>query len=474
MTTWVTDAYKLSMAEAGYPLREETFYYSHRRGGPALLPFDVQREVRALLPRLDEGAFAALDSAGIALGAGTRAALAGETVRVNALPRGSWFAPGEPVFSITGPSALVSYLEPQLLMLAYRIQVATLAQFDSAALAREVGVVSCDAQRELVLATLDAVGVPAPAIAVDADGYQRRVRKAALSLIDAVQDATRVFEVGLRAATCVQQHALALRACGDAGMNLTSHVGGALDLGMTAVGTMGHEHVQRFGTDEVAFRAMRDRIPGSVSYLLDTFDTLRSGLPAALRLIAERGTRDSVRFDSGDKAAQYREALRASQRLGVQPTFILEDGFDLAQTLHFESLRRQLGVAPERQRYGYGGFLVAAPAPGNLTRDRVAAVFKLSQSGERACMKFSDAPGAQKQSVPGRPVLFRRVAGQGPASMIGQAGEDPPEGMRRLTDLDAPLQTTADLACPVPSPETAALVAELTQARARVLEGGEE
>jgi hypothetical protein len=29
-----TDAYKFSMAEAGWPLRTEIFYYAHRKGGP--------------------------------------------------------------------------------------------------------------------------------------------------------------------------------------------------------------------------------------------------------------------------------------------------------------------------------------------------------------------------------------------------------------------------------------------------------
>ena len=28
-----TDGYKFSMAEAGWPLRKETFYYTHRKGG---------------------------------------------------------------------------------------------------------------------------------------------------------------------------------------------------------------------------------------------------------------------------------------------------------------------------------------------------------------------------------------------------------------------------------------------------------
>ena len=39
------------MAEAGWPLRTETFYYSHRKGGPQVLPVDVPAFLRSLLPR---------------------------------------------------------------------------------------------------------------------------------------------------------------------------------------------------------------------------------------------------------------------------------------------------------------------------------------------------------------------------------------------------------------------------------------
>jgi hypothetical protein len=46
-----TDGYKFSMAEAGWPLRTEAFYYSHRKGGPQVLPVDVPAFVRSLLPR---------------------------------------------------------------------------------------------------------------------------------------------------------------------------------------------------------------------------------------------------------------------------------------------------------------------------------------------------------------------------------------------------------------------------------------
>lgn len=467
-----TDGYKFSMAEAGWPLRVETFYYCHRKGGPQLLPFDVEAELRELLPEPTGDDYEYLAAREYEMGAGFKAAiLQGGALRVRALPKGAVFLPREPVFSVTGPSALVSWLEPLLLMLSYRIQIATLAVADPVALAREVATVTCEAQRQVVLQTLDAIGAPAPPMEVGAEAYRARVEANARGLVEVAGDPGRLFEVGLRAATCLDQHFLALEGCKAAGLQRTSHVLGARRLSMKPVGTMGHEHVQRYGSDEAAFRAMRERRPSRSSYLLDTFDTLRSGIPAAYDLIAEGGAGDSIRYDSGDKVAQYLAAAALAKERGIRPVQILEDSFDLALTRRFEELRAKVGWRPEEQHYGYGGYLVAEPSGTSLTRDRVAAVYKLSQTGRHPRMKFGNEGGSGKQSVPGRPVLFRRESGDGPFGIIGQEGEPCPPGYSLLTggapgphSLPGTLALPADRLRVAPSPATQALVDELTRA----------
>jgi nicotinic acid phosphoribosyltransferase len=441
-----TDGYKFSMAEAGWPLRRETFYYAHRRGGAQLVPLDLEALVRSLLPLPVDADYAYLASHEYEMGIGFKAAIKDASeVTVSALPRGSVFLPREPVVSITGPSAIVSWLEPLLLQLNYRIQIATLAHADPVALARAVRVVTCDAQKAIVLETLDAVGVRPPPIDVDEAGYRARVIAQAKGLVAIVEDASRIFEVGLRAATCVEQHRIALEACKSAGVLRTSHVELARDLGMVPVGTMGHEHVQRYGSDDAAFRAMRERRPQRSSYLLDTFDTMASGIPVAFDLICESKTAgDSIRFDSGDKEAQYRFATTEALRRGIRPVMILEDGFDAEMTARFEVLRHEVGWRENEQFYGYGGYLVARTAGSELTRDRVAAVYKLSQTGRTPTMKFGNeiTSGASgKESIPGRPIVFRRRAGhggkgdlgRGPLGIVAQEGELPPDGWVRLT-----------------------------------------
>lgn len=467
-----TDGYKFSMAEAGWPLRTETFYYSHRRGGACMLPVDVESFVRDRLPKPfgpEERSF--LEENQYEAGPGVRAALAEHhRVVVHALPKHSWFFPGEPVFSVSGPSALVSWLEPLLLQLNYRIQVATLALREPERLAREVARATCEEHKEVVLETLDAVEAKAPRIAVDENGYFMGV----LGRVDRLQRAVggapdRIFEVGLRSAVCRMQHEVALRACRELKILRTSSVLGARSLGMVPVGTMGHEHVQRYGSDEAAFRAMRDRRPDRSSYLLDTFDVFRSGVPAALRLMAEcLGRMDSVRYDSDDKLSQYVFTESRARQRGVRPVHIVEDEMDDAKTREFEGMRKTMNVEPERQHYGYGGFIVCDPEFGALTRDRVSAAYKLSMTGGRAVMKFSAAPG--KESVPGRPVVWRRGSATGPVGIVGQADEPCPNGYTVATDAPQCYRWTGGEDWAVSQSEaTTALRRDLRAARDRAI-----
>jgi hypothetical protein len=101
---------------------------------------------------------------------------------------------------------------------------------------------------------------------------------------------------------------------------------------------------------------------------------------------------------------------------------ILEDGWDLGLTQRFEALREEVGWTPEEQFYGYGGHLVAATAPGTLTRDRVAAVWKLSQTGATPTMKFADDANRGKESLPGRSDVHPRAQPRNPGAPVQAPG----------------------------------------------------
>ena len=462
------------MAEAGYPLRTETFHYTHRKGGWQLLPFDVADRIRRALPVADPEDWAFLDQHGYVQGGAYRSAIGDrDAVRVDALPEGSWFFDREPVFSVTGPSALVSWLEPLVLQLHFEIQVAT-----AAALGRlpQQMHASTDAERQIVLSAVAAARdlgaeVADPQITVAPEAYYDAVLERAKGLVAIVGDPDRLFEVGMRAASCTEQHEIALRAVRDAGILRTSNVALARRLQMIPVGTMGHEHVQRHGSDRAAYAAMRDRFAGFIFYLPDTFDTLASGIPEALAAIAARPDRNAgIRFDSEHGIeGHYLYAVARSREAGLTPLLGLESGWNDVLTRRFEALREQVGWPADRQGYGYGGYFVRPPWP-TFQRDDVAAVWKISRSGDRDTMKFGDEPHGGKSSIPGRPVLWRSLAASGPVGFVAQEGEDwrPDTAAVLLTNADAPAPfdpTTQRDAPAVPSPETRRLVDACIAAR---------
>src|SRR5262249_60484760 len=90
------------MAEAGWPLRTETFYYSHRKGGPQVLPVDVAAFVRSRLPRSTGDDYRYLAEHSYEMGPGFKAAIVQtDALDIRALPRGAAFYDHEPVFTVT-------------------------------------------------------------------------------------------------------------------------------------------------------------------------------------------------------------------------------------------------------------------------------------------------------------------------------------------------------------------------------------
>ncbi len=450
----MTDAYKFAMAQAGDPLREETFYLSFRRPGAYLVPFDLERLVRAMVPSPPTNAEEkTLALHGYELSEGMRRALGG-ALKIWAAPKGSWIREREPIVRITGPSFLVSWLESLVIWMQFPIQVAT-AVMDGC----QRFVCSCDDEAAIVRKTLCAIGcLDRAVIEVDPE-YKQSVRRNALALAGALKGSLeRVYEVGMRGATCMQMHRIALGELTDLQIAGTSNVYLAGKLGLLAVGTTGHEYQLRFENDAAAFRALRDLRPAAPSYLFDTIDALDVGIPAVVEVLRESpNRRASVRFDSGDVRAQVSAFFSA----GVRPGFVFMDGMDDRKVADLCALQAELDPHGSPWRFGVGGFLVARPASTPLTRDRVSAVYKLCETGGRPVMKFS-VPG--KESLPGKPVSWRLGPPGASVSVIAQEGE-------RLADWQAlgPRQThplspppgRALLSPPLLSPATEALISDL-------------
>ena len=430
-----TDLYKFSMALAGRPAEQETFYLSYRKGGPLFVPTRLDSLVHAMLPpyhpRLVQEAEGYLETAlGCTWWPKSRL-LHGPLTFDYVAPAGSWVYPREPILTITGPSLLVSWLEPKLIgAVTFLLQVGTFAatEPDRAIVRQRLAAPACWEQEELVDEALHGAGVSpgSPAPADSAQGrYFDAVEARALALLrDTHVGPHRIFEVGLRAVCCPKQHRVALEALRDAGIRQTSHVAAAQSLGLKAVGTMGHEGVMRWDNDDTeAFYQHRLALP-RVTYLLDTNDTTRIGIPAAakpIRAQPERG--DGGRPDSGDLEAQFRLWANTFRDISAKPPWVFEDGLTPDRISRLERVRKDVGYPADMVFYGLGGYLVG-PDPIGFDRSGIEMVYKLSETEKFGpVMKFADEPEdgwRGKSSLPGRPVVLVDEVGH---RLVAQSGE---------------------------------------------------
>ena len=91
--------------------------------------------------------------------------------------------------------------------------------------------------------------------------------------------------------------------------------------GTPALGTMAHAWVQMFSSEYEAFKTYCELYPTNATLLVDTYDTLKSGVPNAIRVFDEvlrpRGiTKCGIRLDSGDIAYLTREARKMLDAAG--------------------------------------------------------------------------------------------------------------------------------------------------------------
>ncbi len=116
-----------------------------------------------------------------------------------------------------------------------------------------------------------------------------------------------VLEFGARRAQGYDGADYGARAAYIAGVNGTATVSAAKEFGIPLIGTMAHSYVQSFESEFEAFKAYALTYPDSCVLLVDTYDTLKSGVPNAIRVAMDvlkpMGKRlKGIRLDSGDMA----------------------------------------------------------------------------------------------------------------------------------------------------------------------------
>ena len=130
-----------------------------------------------------------------------------------------------------------------------------------------------------------------------------------------------VMEFGSRRAQGADAAILGARAAYIAGCSGTACTISDQCYGVKALGTMAHSWVQMFDSEYEAFRTYCELYPTNAVLLVDTYDTLRSGIPHAIRAFNEvlrpQGiTKCGIRLDSGDMSYLTQKARKMLDEAG--------------------------------------------------------------------------------------------------------------------------------------------------------------
>lgn len=205
-------------------------------------------------------------------------------------------------------------------------------------------------------------------------------------------------DFGLRRAQSLGGY-YASRASIVGGFDSTSNVLAARDYGLSATGTMAHAFIQSYEDELTSFRHFAEGRPDNCVLLVDTYDTLNSGVPNAIIVAKEmeqRGKRlAAVRLDSGDLAYLSKRTRKLLDEAGLHYVKIAA-----SNQLDEHVIKSLLEQDAPLDVFGVGTSLVTGEPDGALD-----GVYKLSYYDNAPRIKISEA--LTKTTLPHRKQVYR-------------------------------------------------------------------
>ncbi|UXV30412.1 nicotinate phosphoribosyltransferase [Mammaliicoccus sciuri] len=213
-----------------------------------------------------------------------------------------------------------------------------------------------------------------------------------------------VMEFGTRRAQEMDAAIWGARAAMIGGFDSTSNVRAGKLFGIPISGTHAHSMVQTYDDEYTAFKKYAERHKNCV-FLVDTFHTLKSGVPNAIKVAKELGDKINfigIRLDSGDIAYLSKEARRMLDEAGFTEAKIFASNDLDEQTI--TSLKAQ---GAKVTAWGVGTKLITA-----YDQPALGAVYKLvaieEENGELSDrIKISN--NAEKVTTPGKKNVYRII-----------------------------------------------------------------
>ena len=229
----------------------------------------------------------------------------------------------------------------------------------------------------------------------------------------------KVVEFGARRAQGPDGAISATRAAAVGGVLTTSNLAAGKAFGLPVAGTQAHSWVMSFRSEIEAFRAYATAFPDDCVLLVDTYDTIRSGIPNAITVAKELEAGghklSGVRLDSGDLAYLSRESRRLLDEAGLNHVKILASN-ELDEHV-IQSIRSEGGQV---DLYGVGTRLATGAGHGG---GALGGIYKLVEIDGKPKVKVSGDPS--KGTIPGKKQLWRVIRPDGGYEMdvIGLEGE---------------------------------------------------
>ncbi|MBT3382422.1 MAG: nicotinate phosphoribosyltransferase [Prolixibacteraceae bacterium] len=192
----------------------------------------------------------------------------------------------------------------------------------------------------------------------------------------------------------------ASRAAVIGGATSTSNVLAGKMFGIPVSGTQAHSWVQSFDSELEAFRTYADLNQGNTVLLVDTFDTLNSGVPNAIKVakeMEENGHRlKAIRLDSGDLAYLSKKARKMLDEAGLKSVKIIAS--NQLNEYVIKSLLKDQNAAIDA--FGIGTELVTGKSDAALD-----GVYKLVEINGKPKMKISE--NIEKITQPCKKQVYR-------------------------------------------------------------------
>ena len=213
-----------------------------------------------------------------------------------------------------------------------------------------------------------------------------------------------ILEFGLRRAQGPNGALMASRAAYIGGAQATSNTQAGRLFGIPVRGTMAHSWIMAFDDEEEAFRSYANLYPTSCIFLIDTYNTLGSGIEAAItvgREISENGSGWGVRLDSGDLTYLSQEVRKRLDDQGFHQAQIV-----VSNELDEHIIHQLVADGAPIDAWGVGTRMVTAAGDPSLTGVFKLAAKRIGNTTEYTpVIKLSNNPG--KTTDPGIKQVYR-------------------------------------------------------------------